>query len=114
MQRTPEPAQDTPMSVSAGLAPPEGAEKTKKRPRLDMAVEPCERKRGNVRARPMHADEGEEGGQGAERERCGASSQPLVYLVFLGVLTISALFYCLFVWNDVLWASPLYLHPLLH
>ena len=57
MQRTPEPAQDTPMSVSAGLAPPEGAEKTKKRPRLDMAVEPRERKRGNVRARPMHADE---------------------------------------------------------
>ena len=48
MQRTPEPAQDTPMSVSAELAPPEGAEKTKKRPRLDMAVEPRERKRGKT------------------------------------------------------------------
>nr|VWO95933.1 Glutamyl-tRNA synthetase (EC [Ganoderma boninense] len=48
MQRTPEPAQDTPMSPSAELAPPEGAEKTKKRPRLDMAVEPRERKRGKT------------------------------------------------------------------
>ena len=48
MQRTPEPAQDTPMSVSTELAPPEGAEKTKKRPRLDMAVEPRERKRGKT------------------------------------------------------------------
>ena len=48
MQRTPEPAQDTPMSASAELVPPEGAEKTKKRPRLDMAVEPRERKRGKT------------------------------------------------------------------
>ncbi|KAM5545189.1 hypothetical protein V8D89_001300 [Ganoderma adspersum] len=48
MQRTPEPAQDTPMSASAELAPLEGSEKTKKRPRLDMAVEPRERKRGKT------------------------------------------------------------------
>ncbi|PIL26622.1 hypothetical protein GSI_11288 [Ganoderma sinense ZZ0214-1] len=48
MQRTPEPAQDTPMSASAELAPPEGTDKTKKRPRLDMAVEPRERKRGKT------------------------------------------------------------------
>ncbi|KAI1784408.1 hypothetical protein LXA43DRAFT_224415 [Ganoderma leucocontextum] len=48
MQHTPEPTQDPSMSASAELAPPEGAEKTKKRPRLDMAVEPRERKRGKT------------------------------------------------------------------
>ena len=48
MQRTPEPTQDTPMAPPAEPAAREGAEKTKKRPRLDMAVEPRERKRGKT------------------------------------------------------------------
>ena len=48
MQTKPEPVQDTPIPASAS-EPTDAVEgKTKKRPRIDMAVEPRERKRGKT------------------------------------------------------------------
>ncbi len=103
MQRTPEPAQDTDMSPSAELIPSEGAEKTKKRPRLDMAVEPRERKRGKTMFGLLLGTLAKAKNEDKERNASDAVRpvSRLFSYVFACTDHICAGFICLSVWNDV-------------